>query len=144
MYVKNKETSEELVSDVFMSIWENRSKLLEIKDFDAYIYKIARYKSLNYLRIERPETISLDEAPLNLFAFTETTPEDDMISRETIEQVNAAIEQLPPKAKIAFKLVREDGMKYHDAAEHLSISIKTLEAHLTSAMKKIIQILGKI
>jgi RNA polymerase sigma-70 factor (ECF subfamily) len=143
MYVNNKETAEELVSDVFMAIWENRSKLLEIKEFDAYIYKITRYKTLNYLRIERPKSISIDETPLNLFAYTETTPEDDMISRETIEQVNSAIEQLPPKAKIAFKLVREDGMKYHDAAEHLSISIKTLEAHLTSAMKKIVQVLGK-
>ena len=77
---------------------------------------------------------------IELFAFTETTPEDDYISRELIDTLNEAIEQLPTKSKLAFKLVREDGMKYKDAAEHLGISVKTLEAQLTYAMKKIAKI----
>ncbi|MCS2890401.1 RNA polymerase sigma factor [Parabacteroides faecis] len=140
MYVKSPQIAEELLSDVFFALWENRKQLLEINNFDAYIYRIAKFRVLNYLRDNRSLTVDLDEVPIDLFAFTETTPEDDYISRELIDAVNDAIEQLPTKSKLAFKLVREDGMKYKDAAEHLGISVKTLEAQLTFAMKKITKI----
>lgn len=140
MYVKSAQIAEELVSDVFFALWENRKQLLEVNNFDAYIYRIAKFRVLNYLRDNKSLTVDLDEVPIDLFAFTETTPEDDYISRELIDAVNEAIEQLPTKSKLAFKLVREDGMKYKDAAEHLGISVKTLEAQLTYAMKKITKI----
>lgn len=140
MYVKSPQIAEELLSDVFFALWENRKQLLEINNFDAYIYRIAKFRVLNYLRDNRSLTVDLDEVPIDLFAFTETTPEDDYISRELIDAVNDAIEQLPTKSKLAFKLVREDGMKYKDAAEYLGISVKTLEAQLTFAMKKITKI----
>lgn len=140
MYVKSDQVAEELVSDVFFALWENRTQLTEITNFDAYIYRIAKFRVLNYLRDNRSLTVDLDDVPIDLFAFTETTPEDDYISRELIDAVNEAIEQLPTKSKLAFKLVREDGMKYKEAAEHLGISVKTLEAQLTFAMKKIAKI----
>lgn len=140
MYVKSSQIAEELVSDVFFALWENRKQLVEITNFDAYIYRIAKFRVLKYLRDNKTLTVDLDEVPIELFAFTETTPEDDYISRELIDAVNEAIEQLPTKSKLAFKLVREDGMKYKDAAEHLGISVKTLEAQLSYAMKKIAKI----
>jgi len=142
MYVGHSETAEELTSDVFFAVWENRKTLCELADFDAYIYKIAKNKALNYLRVQRPEFVNIDDIALDLFANTQTTPEDECISREMIERVNNAIERLSPKAKLAFKLVREDGMKYREAAEHLDISIKTLETHLNAAMKKIAEYLS--
>ena len=140
MYVKSSQIAEELVSDVFFALWENRKQLVEITNFDAYIYRIAKFRVLKYLRDNKTLTVDLDEVPIELFAFTETTPEDDYISRELIDTLSEAIEQLPTKSKLAFKLVREDGMKYKDAAEHLGISVKTLEAQLTYAMKKIAKI----
>ncbi|GHS94790.1 hypothetical protein FACS1894207_3580 [Bacteroidia bacterium] len=113
MYVKSHDVAEELVSDVFFALWERRKTIHEINDFNAYIYKIAKFKALNHLRDNKPELVDLDEIPLDLFAYTETTPEDDYISKELIGSVNEAIEQLPPKTKLAFKLVREDGMKLY-------------------------------
>jgi RNA polymerase sigma-70 factor (ECF subfamily) len=141
LFVKPREAAEELVEDVFFAIWEQRKTLHEINDFNAYIYTIARFKAFNYLRISKPDFIDLEAIPIDLFASTITTPEDDFISKELVEAANKAIEQLPPKTKIAFKLVREDGLKYKEAAECLGISVKTLEAHLTAAMKAISQIL---
>jgi RNA polymerase sigma-70 factor (ECF subfamily) len=142
MYIKSKVVAEELVSDVFFAIWENRKSLHEVQNFNAYIYKIAQYKVMNHLRRNQAEWVGLDEMVLELFARTETTPEDECISKELIERLNQAIEALPAKTKIAFKLIREDGMKYRETAEHLGISIKTLEAHLTKAVKKILKILS--
>lgn len=137
LYVKSKHTIEELLSDVFYTIWENRQALPDVENFNAYIYKIAKFKALNHLRENKISTIDIDEIPIDLFNYTTTTAEDEYISKEIVAAINAAIENLPPKCKLAFKLVREDKMKYKDAAEHLDISVKTLEIHLASAMKKI-------
>ena len=132
LYVRYDGAVMELTSDVFFAVWENRLELPEIRNFNAYIYRIANLP-----------TVNLDEMPLDLFARTSTTPEDDCISAETVREINRAIESLPPKCKLAFKLVREDRMSHREAAETLYISVKTLEVHLGHAVQKIREALRK-
>ena len=129
LYVRYDGAVMELTSDVFFAVWENRLELPEIRNFNAYIYNLP--------------TVNLDEMPLDLFARTSTTPEDDCISAETVREINRAIESLPPKCKLAFKLVREDRMSHREAAETLYISVKTLEVHLGHAVQKIREALRK-
>ena len=154
LYVRYDGAVMELTSDVFFAVWENRLELPEIRNFNAYIYRIAKFKALNYLRKRNLPTVNLDEMPLDLFARTSTTPEDDCISAETVREINRAIESLPPKCrevfrlsyikcKLAFKLVREDRMSHREAAETLYISVKTLEVHLGHAVQKIREALRK-
>ena len=137
LYVKSEVDVQELVSDVFLAVWENRKELPAINNFNSYIYKISKYKAMNWLRGQKMINVDLDDIPIEIFAHTCTTPEDDYISEETISYINAAVESLPSRCKLAFKLVREDNMKYLDAAEVLDISVKTLENHITAAVKKI-------
>ena len=142
--------SQEALQELYMLYYkriaryiENRLELPEIRNFNAYIYRIAKFKALNYLRKRNLPTVNLDEMPLDLFARTSTTPEDDCISAETVREINRAIESLPPKCKLAFKLVREDRMSHREAAETLYISVKTLEVHLGHAVQKIREALRK-
>ena len=128
LYVRYDGAVMELTSDVFFAVWENRLELPEIRNFNAYIYRIAKFKALNYLRKRNLPTV---------------TPEDDCISAETVREINRAIESLPPKCKLAFKLVREDRMSHREAAETLYISVKTLEVHLGHAVQKIREALRK-
>lgn len=137
LYVSSSVEAEEIVSDTFLAVWNNRKSLLKVSNFDSYIYSIARHKAISYYRSIRMEQIELNEIPLDLFTQTDTTPEDDLISKERINQLNKAIDALPAKCKMAFKLVREDKLKYKEVAEILDISIKTLEAHLANAVKKL-------
>lgn len=141
LYVRKIPDVEEIVSDVFFAIWEQRLELPDVKNFNAYIYKIAKYKTLNYLRKRNLNTIDISDFPIDLFANTKTTPEDNMISSEIVNDINEAIEGLPAKSKLAFKLVREDGLSYKEAAEVLSISSRTLEVHIYRATNKIREIL---
>ncbi len=83
------------------------------------------------------EQVSLDEISIDLFTSTETTPEEELISQEGIHRLNLAIDSLPAKCKMAFKLVREDKLKYKEVAAILDISVKTLEAHLANAVRKL-------
>lgn len=137
LYVSSPGEAEEIVSDTFLAVWNNRQSLPDISNFDSYIYTIVRFKAISYYRKKHMEEITLEEIPVDIFAYTETTPEEELISKEEIDHLNAAIDSLPPKCKLAFKLIREDKMKYKEVAAILDISVKTLEAHLANAIKKL-------
>ena len=136
--------AEEIVSDTFLAVWNNRKSLLDISSFDAYIYSIMRYKIITHLRSNTYNNVSLDDLQVDFFYSTESTPEEDYITREQVEMLNKAINTLPHKCKMAFKLVREDKMKYKDVAAILEISVKTLETHLATATRKLRETLSKI
>ena len=143
LYVSTSVEAEEIVSDTFLAVWNNRKSLPGIANFESYIYTITRFKAISYYRKLHMKEVPLDDIPIDLFACTETTPEEDLISKETLDHMNAAINALPAKCKIAFKLVREDKMKYKDVAAVLDISVKTLEAHLANAVKKLREALSE-
>lgn len=98
LYVRYDGAVMELTSDVFFAVWENRLELPEIRNFNAYIYRIAKFKALNYLRKRNLPTVNLDEMPLDLFARTSTTPEDDCISAETVREINVPSSRCRPNA----------------------------------------------
>lgn len=143
LYVSSPTEAEEIVSDTFLAIWDNRKALPGIANFNSYIFTIARHKAVSYYRKQHIEQIAIDDSSIDLFIHTDTTPEEDLISREEIERLNAAINSLPPKCKMAFKLVREDKLKYKEVAGILDISIKTLEAHLATAVRKLREALSE-
>jgi RNA polymerase sigma-70 factor (ECF subfamily) len=63
-------------------------------------------------------------------------PEQKMISAETIKQIQEAIQDLPPRCRLIFKLVKEEGLKYKEVAELLQLSVKTVENQMSVAFKK--------
>lgn len=143
LYAPTTVEAEEIVSDTFLSLWNNRKALPEVANLDAYLYGIARHKAISLYRTRHMEKVQIDENTIDLFAHTDTTPEEELISKECVDHLNEAIDTLPDKCKMAFKLIREDKMKYKDAANVLEISVKTLEAHIATAMRKLREALAK-
>ncbi|MDR1918637.1 MAG: RNA polymerase sigma-70 factor [Tannerellaceae bacterium] len=137
LYLSTPAEAEEVVSDTFLSLWNKRKALPGIAHFDSYIYSIAKNKAISYYRSQHIEKIMVKEKEIDLFFQTETTPEEELITKEEISRLNAAINALPDKCKTVFKLVREDNLKYKDVAEILDISVKTVESHLSTAIKKL-------
>jgi RNA polymerase sigma-70 factor (family 1) len=137
LFVSSRLECEELASDVFISLWKNKENLADISDLDNYIFIVAKNKALNHLRKGKAELIDLDTYQVDVFHNTETTPESIYISQEEVEKLNAAINELPQKTKMAFTLVRENKMKYKDAAEILGVSIKTIEKQVAAAVAKL-------
>jgi RNA polymerase sigma-70 factor (ECF subfamily) len=137
LYVSSSAQWEEIVSDTFLAVWNNRKSLPDIHNFDSYIYSIARHKVISYYRSQRIDLVTLEEHSMDFFALTEASPEENLIKREEEQKLNAAINSLPNKCKMVFKLVREDKLKYKEVAEILDISVKTVEAHLSTAIHKL-------
>ena len=140
--VHEKGAAEEIANDVFLSLWKRRDNLPAIDNLEVYLYVTAKNHSLNHLRRQRPQS-ALDIDDLNDAALQfQADPESLLIRAETLKKVVAAIDRLPPKCKLVFKLIREEGLKYKDVARLLDLSVKTVEAQLAIAVRKIAQALG--
>jgi RNA polymerase sigma-70 factor (ECF subfamily) len=135
--VRSNESAEEIVSDVFIKVWQLRNKLMEIENLRVYLYTITKNFSLNYItRNSKQTTINLDETDIGP-AVDVQGPAELCISADMIIQIKKIIQQLPPRCRIIFQLVKEDGMKYKEVAEILNISVLTVRNQLALAIKKI-------
>jgi RNA polymerase sigma-70 factor (family 1) len=135
--VKSKESAEEIVSDVFIKIWEKRRELEKIDNLKVYLYVSTRNTALNYLNLQKRTLTNPIEEFQGEFTSIYFDPEQLMITADMLALIKRSIDQLPPKCKIIFKLVKEDGLKYREVAEILEISVKTVENQLAIALQKI-------
>jgi len=136
-FVRSKQVAEEIVSDVMLQVWRHRQRLDTIENLTVYLYTCIRNHSLNYLeKQQRTVTWLYDEASLQLPG-TAADPEQLFITTELMREMDMAVQQLPPKCRLIFKLIREDGLKYKEVAAVLNISVKTVEAQIGIAMKKL-------
>ncbi|WP_461453360.1 RNA polymerase sigma-70 factor [Mucilaginibacter sp.] len=132
-----KEASEEIVHDVLMNLWKKRHSFKEIENLNTYLYVSVKNLSLNYLR-NQGKHIYVDVEILSAeTTYISVDPESVMISKEQVNDLNLLINNLPVKCRIIFKLIKEDGLKYKDAAALLNISVKTVENQMAIALKKI-------
>ena len=145
-YVESGFAAEEVVSTVFIGIWNNRKKLKDIVQIEAYLFTSVKYKSLSYLRDnEKNSMLSVDaEEPMMKSVLKD--PLGDLLNNELREQILNIVNGLPPRCKVVFELVKDDGLKYKEVAEILDISVKAVEAQVSKAMitirKKIYPYLG--
>ena len=141
-FLKNKEIAEEIVSDVYVNIWNNRTQLEKIINLKSYLFICVRNGCLSHLRKVKNEKIIYFDS-VNEFSFMPLEgPEDSLVEREMIEQIYAAIETLPYKCKTVFTLAKINGLKYREIAEVLGITEKTVNNHLVLAVKKITELLN--
>lgn len=135
--VEDRQSAEEIVLDVMMKIWEKRKNLPSIINLRVYLYVSTKNMALNYLSKQRKvEILSLDNINID-FTPTALNPEQLMITAEMMRLINLAVNSLPPRCKLVFKLVKEDGLPYKEVAEILDISIKTIDNQLAIALRKI-------
>ncbi len=141
-YLKSKEEAEEVVQEVFMKIWRNRKQLKPDLSFKAYLFKIAYhhilelFEQINRRRAYRHKII--DEAVL----FTDETSER-LNYQILLERVESLIVKLPPRQKEILVKRKKEGIPVKEIASQLGISPKTVENHLTEALKNIKKYLGE-
>ncbi|MGB3114623.1 MAG: RNA polymerase sigma-70 factor [Ferruginibacter sp.] len=132
---KNKQWAEEVTEDVFIKIWRNHKTAPQIQNLKVYLYTAIKNTTLNYIAQQARRNITEPFGDIDI-ELTEN-PADSIIEKETFKKIYQAIETLPPRCKIVFKLIREDGLKYKEVAAILNISPKTVEAQMALAIKRI-------
>jgi len=140
-YFADSEEVKNVVQDVIMSLWENRTEAIRIKSLRSYLFKSVHYQCLNHIKHRKVIEKFNGEAAYNLKMIALET-EDVIESNEQIKEIMDAIEQLPNQTKLVFKMKRFDEMSYKEIAEKLGISDRTVDTHMTKAMRKLKEILG--
>ena len=133
-YVKDIDTSKEIAHDVFINLWEKRNEIDSEKPLRSYLFTSVRNRCLNYIRdqkkFDRTEDITGNPGYLQL-----TEDNDPVEMMELEERINLAIDSLPDKCREIFIMNRFRDHKYAEIAKKLDISVKTVEAQMSRALK---------
>ena len=140
-YIKDEDDAKDILQNVFMTLWEKRNSLKADTNLNAYLYALAKSQCLNHLKhlkvvneYAKATQVEMQEAFVNCYAINSFDPEQTDI--ESMERtVEKAIQELPEQCRKVFELHRYDGLKYKDIAKKLDLSVKTVEAHISNALR---------
>ena len=131
-YTHDMTTSREVVQDIFIHLWEQRKELEITTSLKSYLSAAVKYNSIRRLNDYRKVIILTDKLPENseeLF--------DHLEYAELQASILEAIETLPDQCRKVFIMSRFDQLKYAEIASQLRLSVKTIEAHISKALRLI-------
>jgi RNA polymerase sigma-70 factor (ECF subfamily) len=135
-FTKNEYAAEEIVQQVFIKLWDTKHVIDPALSFDAYLFRITRNTTFNFLKMQARES-------LHKQAFMADTTQKDHQTEETLDYYACealaieAIEALPEKRQIIFKMSHDEGLNAEEIAEMLKISVNTVKSQLVKASKTI-------
>ena len=133
---RSPEVAEELVQEIFTSVWERRHIWEPRGSPDQYLYRAARNRALKYLR--QQEVRARFQGKLaGALSSRSVTPEELLDESEISIAVQTAIDSLPDRCRDVFLLSREAALTYVEIAEMMEISVKTVETQMGRALKVI-------
>jgi RNA polymerase sigma-70 factor (ECF subfamily) len=138
-YLFDREAADSLVQDVFAELWENRKKLQDDTNIHAWLFTVTKNKSLKIISKEKSKQrynnyilfrqLEINYHSLSLFDTSH------FVFEELQQKLEASLAKLSPAVRIAFEKSRFEDKKNREIAEELGISIKTVEAHISKALK---------
>ncbi|OLT60494.1 RNA polymerase sigma-70 factor [Moorena bouillonii] len=138
--LKSREDAEEIVQDAFLKLWENKQKLDEGKTFSGYLFIIVQNLTIKKLKKNAKDHF-LKDIPENLISKYQA--DNDMNYKDLLAIFKEALEKLPEKKRTVFQLKREEGLTNKEVADQINVSVKTVEKHMTQALKFIEEYLRK-
>lgn len=138
-YVYSETVAEDIVQDVFTYLYLNWKRLSGMESVNAYLYMAVKNKSINEIQRNYAKRTLFDDAEVNelLLENNEVTAQQQLEYDELLVIVERALEMLPERCRTIFVLKRFEEKTNLEVAEMLGISIKTVEAQMTIALKKL-------
>lgn len=132
--LRNLSEAEEIVQDIFLDLWKRREELKISTCLSSYLFNCVKYRVINVLarrklhlqyrqQVHLPDTYSSTEQSLRL--------------HELKEKIFQETSKLPEKCRIIFQLSREQGYSQKQIARKLNISQKTVESHMSHALRSL-------
>jgi RNA polymerase sigma-70 factor (family 1) len=138
-YTKHQESAEEITSELFVKVWLKRGSLSTILNPEVYLFISVKNACLNLIRAEKKRFMFLhkqsDEQQM------ENIPDNNggakMEDKELSAILDQAVQALPEQRRLIFKLIKEDGLKAHEVATILTLSVRTVENQLYKAVRSL-------
>ena len=137
-FIANRAESEEIVEKIFLAMWEKRSSLKFNDEIRPYLFKSVQNLCFNYLEHQKIVShYNLVIKEVYEHHSDEFGSYDSVLYTELQAKVDQAIGKLPDHCRTIFQLNRQEGLKYHEIADRLGISVKTVETQMSRALSKL-------
>lgn len=133
-YVHDMDTAEEIVQDFFYTYWSNRQSISITGSLKAYFFQSVKNKALKVIDHNQVKQRYANQMKYEMAQEAEAASAE-LETTELREAINQTLSQLPERCRQIFILSRFEGLKYHEIALRLSISIKTVEANMGKALQ---------
>ena len=131
--LKDEDSSKDVVQDVFADLW-NRRYSINIKNLAGYLNKAIRFRAIDHIRKNKISMMSLDYVD----QFKEINTTQELMDFKDLEiNLEEYVAQLSPQCRIVFKMSRFEDQSYKSISEKLGISVRTVETHISNALKQI-------
>jgi RNA polymerase sigma-70 factor, ECF subfamily len=131
--VKDQDSAEEIVQDLFFRLWQDRNKIKIESSLNGYLFRSVHNRCLRW--IEHKKVVGRHEMEYRESNNPEN-PSDILNYKELQARISGILERLPERCGKIFYMNRFEGLKYTEIAEKLSISVKTVEANMGKALKE--------
>ena len=136
--VKSEDVAEDLSQDIFLKIWINKELLPNLISFNAYIYKMAKFTALDYLKHKHVE----NTFAANYSQPATTDPEEELNAKDLEFLIELAIDMMPEQRQKIYIMSRIENIKNKEIAKTLGISEKTVNNQISLALKEIRNLLA--
>ena len=133
-YLQSTDSAEEVVQDIFYTIWKKRTEINIRTSLKSYLYTSVKNNCLQQIRVHNLD-LKYESYYKAHYSDESIDPASELRAKELNERITKALNTLPEKCRQIFEMSRNDGLKYHEIANKLSISIKTVEANMGKALK---------
>lgn len=128
-----KEDAEDVVQELFLTLWNNRKKIAIVENVSGYLYKMARNLALNHIRTQTNYKTILDNQEEQLPYYEENSLETEEFRMALYDCINL----LPGRCKEVLLLHRVKGLKQKEVADQLSISVKTIKNQIWVSLQRL-------
>ncbi|MBN1990141.1 MAG: RNA polymerase sigma-70 factor [Bacteroidales bacterium] len=134
-FLRDMDMAEELVQEFFYNYWKNRESITIQLSLKSYLYRSIRNSALRYLEHLAVRLRYANSVKASANETDTPTPTDELELAELNKVIEDTLNQLPDRCREIFTLSRFEGLKYHEIADALSISVKTVEANMAKALQ---------
>ncbi|NGF56593.1 RNA polymerase sigma-70 factor [Parapedobacter sp. SGR-10] len=139
--LKDKDDAEDVLQELFITIWQSRDRLLHIHDLKSYMWKAARNMALRKLMLDKRQNQSIDSF-MDFVATHHLSPAQEYDVKELSSYIHQQIDSLPTKMKEVFVLSREIGLSNKEIARQLDLSEHTVKKQINNSIKRIKENMG--
>ncbi len=133
--IKDHNTAEEIVQELFFRLWQDREKLKIESSLNGYLFRSVHNRCLHFIDHARVIERHAEEVSHNQPDSAEN-PSEILLHKELQERIAGVLEKLPERCGKIFCMSRFEGLKYSEIAEKLAISVKTVESNMGRALKE--------
>lgn len=134
-FVYSKQIAEDLVSEVFYQFYKTKAHQKVKTSFVSYLFTAVRNEAFTHLKKEFGKSDSMDSITDNFLKNTMPLPDAEVHYNQLFRKINEVIGQLPNQCQKVFLLNRFENKRYQEIADELNISPKTVEVHISKALK---------